>query len=83
MSSSLLYNNAQFTCHSTTILVVLFGCETWSLILREECILKVIESRVLRMIFGPKRDEVTGQWRRIQNEELYDLYCSANVRVTK
>jgi len=43
--------------------VVLYGCETWSLTLREECRLRVFENRVLRRIFGPKRDEVTGEWR--------------------
>jgi hypothetical protein len=55
---------------------VLYGCETWSLKLREEQRLRVFENRVLRMIFGPKRDEVTGEWRRLHNEELNDLYSS-------
>jgi hypothetical protein len=65
------------------ILPVLYGCETWSLILREECRLGVLENRVLR-IFGPKRDEGTGEWRKLHNEELHDLYCSPNiVRVIK
>jgi hypothetical protein len=50
--------------------VVLYGCETWSLTLREECRLRVFENRVLRRIFGPKRDEVTGEWRRLHNKEL-------------
>jgi len=59
-------------------------CETWSLTSREECRLKIFENRVLRGIFGPKRDEVTGEWRRLQNEELNDLYSSPNiVRVIK
>jgi hypothetical protein len=49
-------------------------CETWSLTLREERRLRVFENRVLRRIFGPKRDEVTGEWRKLQNEELHDLY---------
>ena len=57
---------------------------TWSLTLREERRLRVFENRVLRRIFGPKRDEVTGEWRKLHNEELNDLYCSPNiVRVLK
>jgi hypothetical protein len=59
--------------------VVLYGCETWSLTLREECRLRVFEKRVLRRIFGPKRDEVTGEWRRLHNKELYALYSSTNI----
>ena len=63
--------------------VVLYGCETWSLTLREERRLRVFENRVLR-IFGPKRDEVTGEWRKLHNEELNNLYSSSNiVRVIK
>jgi hypothetical protein len=54
--------------------VVLYGCETWSLTLREEHRLRVLENRVLRRIFGPKRDGVTGEWRRLHSEELNDLY---------
>jgi len=56
--------------------VVLYGCETWSLTLREERKLKVFENMVLRRIFGPRRNEVTGEWRRLHNEELNNLYCS-------
>jgi hypothetical protein len=52
--------------------VVLYGCETQSLTLREEHRLRVLENRVLRRIFGPKRDEVTGEWRKLNNEELHD-----------
>jgi hypothetical protein len=64
--------------------VVLYGCETWSLTLREERRLRVFEDRVLRGTFGPKRDEVTGDWRKLHNEELSNLYCSPNiVRVIK
>jgi len=64
--------------------VVLYECETWSLILREERNLRVFENMVLRRIFGPRREEVTGEWRRLHNEELNDLYCSPNiVRVIK
>jgi hypothetical protein len=54
--------------------VVLYGCKTWSLTLREKHRLRVFENRVLRRIFGPKRDEITGEWRRLHNEELSDLY---------
>jgi len=58
--------------------------ETWSLTLREESKLRVLENRVLRIIFGPRRDEVTGEWRRLHNEELNDLYSSPNIlRVIK
>ena len=52
-----------------------YGCETWSLTLREERNLRVFESMVLRRIFGPRRDEVMGEWRRLHNEELNGLYC--------
>jgi len=64
--------------------VVLYGCETWSLTLREERSLRVFENRVLRRIFGTKRGEVTGKWRKLHNEELNNLYSSPNiVRVIK
>ena len=64
--------------------VALYGCETWSLTLREERRLRVFENRVLRGIFGPKRDEVTREWRKLHNEELNDLYFSFNIfRVIK
>ena len=71
--------------HRTIILlVVLYGCETWSLTLREKRKLRVFENKVLRRIFGPRRDKVTGDWRRMRNEELNDLYSSPNiVQVTK
>jgi hypothetical protein len=71
--------------YKTIILpVVLYGCETWSLILREEHRLKVFENRVLRRIFGPKRDEVMGDWRKLHNEELRDLYSSPmKIRIIK
>jgi hypothetical protein len=69
---------------STILLVVLYGCETWSLTLREERRLRVFEKRVLRRVFGPKRDEVTGEWTKLHNEELNDLYSLSNiVRVVK
>jgi len=71
--------------HRTIILpIVLYGCETWSLTMRVERRLRVFENRVLRRIFGPKRNEVTGEWRKLHNEELNDLYCSPNIiRVIK
>jgi len=62
----------------------LYGCEAWSLTLREERKLRVFENMVLRRIFGPRRDEVTGEWKRQHNEDLSDLYSSPNiVRVIK
>ena len=65
-------------CEFITIvlLVVLYGCETWSLTSREERRLRVFESRVLRRIFGPKRDEVTGEWRKLDNGEI--MICTAH-----
>jgi hypothetical protein len=66
--------------YKTTIFpVVLYGCETLSLILREENRLKVFENRGLRITFGPKRDEVIGGWRKLHNEELHNLYCSPSI----
>jgi hypothetical protein len=58
---------------------VLYGCETWSFTLREELRLRVSENSVLRRIFGPKRDDVTGEWRKRHNEELNDLYSSPSI----
>ena len=80
LSSSLLSKNLKTKTYRTIILpVVLYGCETWSLTLREERRLRVFEDRVLRRIFGPKRDEVTGEWRKLHNDELDYLYCSPNI----
>ena len=62
-----------------TLPVVLYGCETWTLTLREECRLKVFENKVLRRIFGPKTDEVTGEWRRLHNKELNAPYSSPDI----
>jgi hypothetical protein len=59
--------------------VVLYGCETWSLTLREEHRLRVFENRMPRRIFGPKRDEVTGGWGKLHNEELHNLYSSPSI----
>ena len=85
LSSRLLSKNLKIKIYRTIILpVVLCGCETWSLTLREERRLRVCENRVLRKVFGPKRDEVTGEWRKLHNEELNDLYTVPNiVRVVK
>ena len=79
----MLSTNIKIKIYKTIIFpVVLYGCETWSLTLREECRLRVFENRVLRRIFGPKRDKVTGQWRKLQNRELTDLYSSPNIICT-
>jgi len=81
----LLSKNLKIKIYRTIILpLVSYGCETWSLTLREERKLRVFENMVLRRIFGPRRVEVTEEWRRLHNEELNDLYCSPNiVRVIK
>jgi len=83
---SIPYRHLPFGQAVQTIIlpIVLYGCETWSLTLREERRLRVFENRVLRTVFGPKRDEVTGEWRKLHNEELSDLYSLPNiVRVVK
>jgi len=73
LSSRLLSNNLKLKIYRTIILhVLLYGCETWSLTLREEGKLRLFENMVLRRIFGPRRDEVMGKWRRLHNEELND-----------
>ena len=77
-SSRLLSKNLNTKIYRTIILpIVLYGCETWSLTLREERKLRVFENVVLR-IFGPRRDEATGEWRRLHKEGLNDLYSSPN-----
>jgi hypothetical protein len=77
LSSRLLSRNVKVKIYKTLILpVVLYWCETWSLTLREEHRLRVFENKVLRRIFVPKRDEVTGEWRKLHNEELHNLYSS-------
>jgi hypothetical protein len=75
LSSRLLSKNLKIKIYRTIVLsVVLYGCENWSLALREEHRLRVFESRVLRRVFGPKRDEVTGEWRKLHNKEL-NILC--------
>jgi len=77
----LFSKNTKIKLYRNIILsVVLYGCETWSLTLREERRLRVFENRVMRRIFGPTRDEVTGEWRKLQNEELNDLYSPIVLR---
>src|SRR5215510_9342015 len=79
LSFRLLFKNLKIKIYRTIILpVVLYGCETWSLTLREVHRLMVFENRVLR-VFGPKRDEVTEEWRKLHNEELKDLYSSPSI----
>ena len=76
----LLPKNLEIKIYTTIILtVVLYGCETWSLTRWEERKLRVLENMVLRRIFGPRRDEVTGEWRRMYNVELNDFYSSPNI----
>ena len=73
LSSSVLSTNLKIKIYKTIILPILYGCEAWSLTLREEGRLRVFENRVLRIIFGLKRDEVTREWRKLHNEGLNDL----------
>jgi hypothetical protein len=84
LSSSLLYKNIKIKVYRTIILpVVLYGHETWFLTLMEEHRPRGFENRVLRRIFGPKREDVTGEWRRLHNEEVFDLYSPTIIRVMK
>ena len=76
----MLPKNLKIKIYRTIILpVALYGRETWSLTLREERRLRVFENRVLRRVFGPKRGEVTGEWRKLHNEELSDLYSLPSI----
>jgi hypothetical protein len=80
LSSRLLSKNVKVRIYKTIILpVVLYGCETWSLAVREERKLKVFENRMLRIIFGPKRDGVTGRWKNCINDKLHYLYFSPSI----
>jgi hypothetical protein len=76
LSSLLPSKNVRIKIYKT---VILYGCETWFLTLREEPRLRGFENRVLRRIFGPKRDEVVGGWRKLHKEELHSLYSSSRV----
>jgi hypothetical protein len=80
LSSRLLFRNVKVKIYKSIIWpVVLFGCETWSLTVREEHRLRVFENRVLRGIFGSERDEVTAEWRKLHNGELHNLYLSPDI----
>ena len=84
LSSSLLSKYLKIKIYRNIIVpLILYECETWSITLRKESKLRVFENRVLRRIFGPKRDELTGEWRKLHNEELNDLYSPNIVRVIK
>ena len=78
--SSVISTNIKIKIHRTIILpVILYGFETWSLTPREERRLRIFENRVLRRIFGPKSDEVTGEWRKLHYKGLNDMFCSPNI----
>jgi hypothetical protein len=80
LSSRLLFKNVKVRIYKTIILpVVLYGCETWSLTVREKHKLRMLENRVLRRRFGPKKDGVTGERRKLHNEELHNLYSSPSI----
>jgi hypothetical protein len=82
--SSFLSKDLKMKTHRTIIMPVLYGCETWSLTLREKRILRVFDNRASRRIFGPNRDKITREWRKLHNEELNKLYFFPNiVRVIK
>ena len=80
LSSRLLSKKLKVKTYKTIILpVVLYGRETWSVTLKEEHRLRVFENKVLRKIFGAKKDEITGEWRKLHKAEIHALYCSPNI----
>ena len=80
VSTQLLSKNIKLKIYKTLILpVILYGFDTWTLTLREETILQVFENKFLSKIFGPKRDDQIGEWRRLHNGELYDLYGKPDI----
>jgi hypothetical protein len=85
LSSRFLPSNIKIKRYKTIVLgIVSYGCETWSLTLREDHRSRVFDNRALRRIFGPKMEDVAGGWRRLHNEELRNLYASSNImRVIK
>ena len=75
-----IMNGLKFDIYRNVIFrVALYGCETWSFALRGECRLRVFENGMLRRLFGPKKDEASGEWRRLHNEEFYAVYSSPNI----
>jgi hypothetical protein len=74
-----LSRNEKFKIQNLILPGILYGCEIWSLTLREENRLRAFENRVLKRVFGPKKDEVTGEWRKLQTEELHNLYSTQNI----
>ena len=80
LCSVLLSKSVEIHIHRTVVLLfVLYGSETWSFTFREARRLRVFENRVLRGIFGPKMEVVTGEWRKLHNEQLHDLYCAPDI----
>jgi hypothetical protein len=78
-SKTLRFEPKIINCITTICFVVWYGCETWYFTLRKEHRLRVFENRVLREVFGPKREQVTREWRRLRNGELHDMYRSPNI----